>query len=121
MIDEMRELAQRIAGLPGIRTELTTFPSGAAMLDVWRDSRLFVMAYTPTWKGFGVDEVLDTEGFLEKYDFFSEDFRAAAEHLWKIIQEAPSASAGEPLPGGVNGQLPGSKSGPRIETGRQQP
>ncbi len=121
MIDEMRELARRIAGLPGTRTEVTTFPSGAAILDVWREGRLFVMAHTPTWKGFGVGEVLDDEGFLEKYDFFSEDFTAAAEHLWKIVQAAQPADAGPPIPGGANGPPPGSDSGQRVETGRERP
>lgn len=121
MIDEMEELARRIAELPGTRTELTTFPSGAAILDVWREGRLFVMAYTPTWKGFGVDEVLDNEGFLEKYDFFSGDFTPAAEHLWKIVQESQPASAGEPRPGGANGQPPTSDIAARVETGREQP
>src|SRR5258708_2303064 len=88
MLSQMSKLTQRVAELPGTRTELTTFPSGAVMLDVWREDRLFVMAYTPTWKGFGVDEVLDGEGLLEEYDFFSHDFTPAAERLWQIVQQA---------------------------------
>src|SRR4051812_39980016 len=86
MIDAMEELTRQIARLPGTRAELTTFPSGAAMLDVWRGGRLFVLAYTPSWKGFGVDEAHDDEGLLEKYDFFSEDFHSAAVHLWDLVR-----------------------------------
>lgn len=121
MIDEMGELARRIEGLPGTKAKLTAFPSGAAMLDVWREGRLFVLAYMPTWKGFGVDEVLDKEGFLEKYDFFSNDFSPAAEHLWKIVQEAQPVLPGEPKPGGANGQPTGTDRAARVETGQEQP
>ena len=109
MIDKMGDLARQLEALPGTRTELTTFPSGAAMLDVWREGRLFVMAYTPTWKGFGVDEVLDGQGLLEKYDFFSEDYAPAAEHLRKLVQNAQPASAKNPNSGGENGLPAGNQ------------
>src|SRR5438552_804552 len=46
----------------GVSTEITTFPSGAVMLDVRRGDRLFVLAYSPSWPGFGVDEVLGGTG-----------------------------------------------------------
>ena len=81
----MRHLTQRLAAQPGIKTDLRTFPSGGVTLDVWQNSRFFVMAYTPSWQGFGVDEVLDGEGFLEKYDFFSHDFAPAAEQLSLLL------------------------------------
>ena len=121
MIDKMEELTKRIAVLPGTRAELTTFPSGAALLDVWRGGRLFVMACAPAWKGLGVAEVHDGEGFQEKYDFFSEEYAPAAEYLWRLVQEALPVSVEEANQAGGNGQPATLQAGPQVETSREQP
>jgi hypothetical protein len=83
----MKDLATALAALPGTRTELSTFPSGSAMLDVWRSGRLFVMEYSPT-RRFGVDEVRDGEGFLIGYRDAYQDFEPAAERLKQLVEAA---------------------------------
>jgi hypothetical protein len=91
MIDKMPELARQMAALPGTEVDFTTFPSGSAMLDARRGGRLYVMAYSPAWR-FGVDEVGDDDGFLISYRFTSDDFEAAAEHLWELVRGAETHS-----------------------------
>jgi predicted enzyme related to lactoylglutathione lyase len=57
--------------------ELTTFPSGSAMLDVRRAGRAFVMAYSPQ-HGFAVDELQPDDGLTAGYRFVFQDFEPAA-------------------------------------------
>jgi lactoylglutathione lyase len=77
-VTEMKHLQEGlVAGPFGIEAELTTFPSGSAMLDVRRDGRAFVMAYTPE-HGYGVDELHKDDGFTSGYRFVFKDFEAAA-------------------------------------------
>ena len=76
----------------GIEAELTTFPTGGAMLDVRRAGRAFVMAYTPT-HGFGVDELHEGDGFVTGYRFVFADFEPAARQLRALaIAEIPTES-----------------------------
>src|SRR5882672_11301872 len=78
---EMKQLREGLAAEPiGIESELTTFPSGSAMLDVRRGGRAFVMAYTPS-HGFGVDELHADDGFVTRYRFVYEKFELAAQQL----------------------------------------
>lgn len=72
------------------KVEITSFPSGAAMLDVWRAGRLFVLAYFPG-EGFGVDEVLDGEGFEMGYRHFFQDFDRAANQLMAMVNTVQAA------------------------------
>ncbi len=86
MIDKMAQLAKQIAALPGTDVEFTPYPGGGAMLDVRRDGRLFVMAYSSAGH-FGVDEVADDTGWLTSYRFASDDFEPAAARLWELVSE----------------------------------
>ncbi len=81
LITEMNNLRDSLAAGPmGIETELTTFPSGSAMLDVRRGGRAFVMAYSPN-HGFGVDELHPDDGFGVGYKYTYEQFDRAAQQL----------------------------------------
>ncbi len=85
-VDPWNDLANRIEGsFPGVRTNLGTFPSGAYMLDVIRGDRFFQMAWSPTDPQFGVDEVLEDEGWLLGYRFCYPDFAPAAERLMELV------------------------------------
>src|SRR5262249_44429722 len=72
--------------------DLTTFPSGGAMLDVRRQGRAFVMAYTPG-TGFGVDEIHADDGFLPGYRFVFEHFESAAEQLRSLVMSKAGSAA----------------------------
>jgi hypothetical protein len=102
----MRDLAARLALIPGTRVELNSFPGGAAMLDVWRSGRLFVMEYSPA-RHFGVDEVKDGEGFLVGARYASPEFEPAAERLIQLVDEAASAVT-TPEPGSSPAPVPPS-------------
>jgi hypothetical protein len=86
---ELADLQGHVASLSGnMQTELATFPSGAAMLDVRYRGRLFVLAYSPT-DGFGVDEVEEEvvglgTWFRHNYD----DFAAAKDKLLTLLADA---------------------------------
>jgi hypothetical protein len=88
LIDKMKDLAALLTLIPGTRAELTALPSGAAMLDVWRSGRFFVMQYSPR-RRFEVDEVKDGEGFLLGSRYAYPDFQPAAERLKQLVEEAP--------------------------------
>ncbi len=80
-ITEMKHLRDSLAADPmGIETELTTFPSGSAMLDVRHGGRAFVMAYSPN-HGFGVDELHPDDGFGVGYRYTFERFDTAVQQL----------------------------------------
>jgi lactoylglutathione lyase len=93
VVTEMKLLQEGLAAEPcDIKAELTTFPSGSAMLDVRRAGRAFVMAYTPT-DGFGVDELHPDDGLLSGYQFHFHDFEPAAQQLRAMaIAELPAES-----------------------------
>jgi hypothetical protein len=85
--DKMKTLARHLnESVPGAMTEFTAFPSGAAMLDVRVNGRLFVMAYSPAG-GFGVDESREEEGFDTGYRFISRDFDSAATELQQLMKK----------------------------------
>ena len=93
VITEMKRLREGLAVEPmGIETELTTFPSGSAMLDVRRAGRAFVMAYMPS-HGFGVDELHTDDGFVTGYRFVFEDFEPAARQLRALAMAEPAPQA----------------------------
>jgi predicted enzyme related to lactoylglutathione lyase len=74
----------------GTRAELTSFPSGGAMLDVYRgDGRMFVLSYAPD-RGYGVDEVLAGDGFISSYRFSYPDLHPAAEKLRELVSDHSS-------------------------------
>ena len=86
MLDRIAQLENDIKNqFPTAETELKDFSSGSAMLDIRFMDRLFVMAYSPE-SGFGVDEVLEGEGFDMGYRFLSDDFEPAAEELYRLLR-----------------------------------
>ena len=92
MVEKFRALADQIrASAPDAEVDLTAFPSGSAMVDVRRGGRLFVLAYSPA-RRFGVDEVLDGEGFQISYGFISESFEPAAQRLRELVASVAGAS-----------------------------
>jgi hypothetical protein len=91
LTEQVAELAHRIeTSIPGTSVEVNVFPSGGAMLDVRRDGHLYVLAYLPSTRRFGVDEVLDGEGFEMGYRFGFDDFEPAAERLLELVSGAPA-------------------------------
>jgi hypothetical protein len=63
----IEDFAQQIKlSFPGCNIEIDSFPSGSIMLDLYRDDRLFVLAYSPK-DGFCVDEVRDRDAFNSGY------------------------------------------------------
>jgi hypothetical protein len=103
MIEKITQLSQQIAKLPGTKVNLSSFPSGAAMLHVTRAERLFVLDYSPT-RRFGVDEVHNDEGFLISYRFTSDNFEPAAAELWAVVRAAHQAAPDENgSPSGITG------------------
>jgi lactoylglutathione lyase len=93
---EMKGLREMLAGEPsGITAELTTFPSGSAMLDVRRGGRAFVMAYTPK-HGFGVDELHADDGFTTGYRYVFEAFEPAARQLRALAVADPPPESPPP-------------------------
>ncbi|MCI0683166.1 MAG: VOC family protein [Gemmataceae bacterium] len=90
-VDQMKRLSDDLGGIgPEVDSRLTVFPSGAAMLDVRRNGRAVVMAYSPT-QGFGVDMLRPDEGLGNHYRFTSTDFESAARQLRALA--APDAPA----------------------------
>jgi hypothetical protein len=88
MLNDITVLAIQIeASFPGSATNVKTFHSGSAMLDVRWNGRLFVLAYSIA-EGFGVDEVAEEDGFEMGYRFTSNKFDKAAEELHSLLQAA---------------------------------
>jgi hypothetical protein len=85
--EEVARFADDLRGR-GVSTEITTFPSGAVMLDVRSGDRLFVLAYSPSWPGFGVDEVSNGEGFGANYRFGFPDLESAKAKVVSMLDEA---------------------------------
>jgi lactoylglutathione lyase len=93
VFNEMKRLQAALAVEPfGIETELTTFQSGSAMLDVRRAGRAFVMAYTPRF-GFAVDELQADDGFVTGYRFVFDDFEPAARQMQTLAIAEPAAQS----------------------------
>jgi lactoylglutathione lyase len=84
----MTILADDLGNEFGADAKLTEFPSGGAMLDVRHNSKLFVMACSPT-KGFGVDRVEEDDGFVSAYAHAFSTFSPAAEQLRGLITDSP--------------------------------
>ena len=82
---------------PRARIELMEFPSGAAMLDVVIDRRLFVLEYYSDGK-CGAGEVLEDEAFIPGHPFASDDWQSAADYLRGVVL---AAASGAPQPATV--------------------
>jgi predicted enzyme related to lactoylglutathione lyase len=87
----MKRLNDELAGMgAALDCQLTLFESGAAMLDVRRNGRAFVMAYSPN-RGFGVDHLAGGEGLGNHYGFTCVDFDSAARELRTLADVASRA------------------------------
>jgi hypothetical protein len=91
---ELADLARHVASLSSdVQTELATFHSGAAMLDVRYCGRLFVLAYSPR-DGFGVDEIEeDIVGLGTSFRYNYDNLTAAKEKLLALLGGAVSERA----------------------------
>lgn len=64
--------------------EIDYFPSGSIMIDIHRNNKFFVLAYSPK-QGFGVDEVKEDDYFDSGYSFITQNSEEAFKQLRKII------------------------------------
>ena len=80
-----RELQSQFANAT---TEITEMPSGAVNLDVHLGDRMFVLCYFPSNNWFGVDEVLDDDGFTNHYRLGSSNFDEARAQLVGLLDAA---------------------------------
>lgn len=69
---------------PDLITEIDCFPSGSIMIDIHRNNKFFVLAYSPK-QGFGVDEVQEDDYFDSGYSFVTQSSEEAFKQLRKII------------------------------------
>lgn len=77
---------------PCLRTVVDVLPSGVVYLNVYVNDREFVMEYSPSHMGFGVDEILEGEGFMSGYFNWFADFPSAADKLTILIKESLTKS-----------------------------
>ena len=88
-----RDLESEFAGSTA---ELSTFPSGGAMLDVRRgDGHVFVLSFLPH-HGFGVDEVDARDGWTTGYQFVFSEFEPAARKLRSLLTGEVNSKNGRP-------------------------
>jgi hypothetical protein len=94
---DMQALADEMRLRSGVvASEFAPLPSGIAYLHVRTCGRCFVMAFYPKQSGFGVDEVLDGEGFEMGYRHWFTDFDEARRMFVELIAgtEAPDIRPG---------------------------
>lgn len=91
IVESVTELAKSLDTIqPGLRTIVDVLPSGVVYLNVYVNSREFVMEYIPSHAGFGVDEILEGEGFMSGYfpcSWFT-DFPSAADKLTTLVKDS---------------------------------
>ena len=88
LLEEIKQFAEEVRkDSPAVRTEVMAFPSGAVMLDVFREGRMFVLAYLPSYSCFGVDEVQDDDGIGTWYRYGFADFPSAKDKLLQLMKE----------------------------------
>jgi hypothetical protein len=86
MIEEVSVLAKELAAVdPQTDPKITSFPSGALLLDVNVRGHKYVFEYVPSLKGFGVSR-LDSatfgwEGVERQFD----DFEGAKNYLMGLV------------------------------------
>jgi hypothetical protein len=88
LLDDVTQFAEEIRkDTPSDQVEVDALPSGVIMLHVVRDGRLFILDYLPSYKCFGVDEVLEGEGFGTGYRHGFPDFPSAKDKLLQLMKE----------------------------------
>jgi hypothetical protein len=79
LLDEIR------AKFVGLRGEVTSFDSGAAMLDVWWRDRFWVLEYSPR-DGYVLDNESEKHPFNSGFSFATQDFEAARQWLLNSLE-----------------------------------
>jgi hypothetical protein len=92
MLSEVTQLAEQIGrSYPSSDPKLTTFPSGAVMLDVKIGPEIYVMEYLPSIGGIGISRMSTAtfgwEGFENAFDTFEE----AKSFLLHLLSESAIA------------------------------
>ena len=96
LAEDMARLADDLRqGSEDIKTEVTTFPSGAVSLRVQLGGRVFDLDYLPSYGMFGVDELEGDMGFDTGYRFGFQDFESARTKLLNLLSEARATPAHE--------------------------
>ena len=88
----MKETLERLAGFyrerfPPIRVEVTSFPSGSVMMDVWQGGKFFVLSCDGNhgWSvcDVGEGDAFDAVGLTYAFDNFS----AAERRLTALVED----------------------------------
>jgi len=89
VVAEISQLANTIGREdPGVEVDFAPLPSGVVFLHVRVSGRCFVIAHYPQRSGFGVDEVLDGEGFETGYRYWYPEFSDARRKLLEFVSIA---------------------------------
>jgi hypothetical protein len=97
LFEDVARLADEVRqGSADAKTEITTFPSGAASLRIRVGGRVFDLDYFPSQGMFGVDELEADAAFNSGYRFGFKDFESAKAKLLQLMEEAPVVSAAVP-------------------------
>ena len=75
-----------------IKTEITTFPTGAVSLRIRASGRVFDLDYLPNDGMFGVDELEDDAGFNTGYRYGFPDFESAKAKMRNLLEAARATS-----------------------------
>jgi hypothetical protein len=86
MIEDVRALTEQLAEIdPQTDPKVTSFPSGALMLDINVRGRKYVFEYVPSLNGFGVSSVDSATFGWEGVDVQFEDFDSAKSYLLGLV------------------------------------
>ena len=77
---------QLSVSIPSVEIASECFSSGAFVIDVKHGSRLFVVMFQPG-NGFGIDEVLETDGLGTACRHHSSNLQGAVETMIKLIND----------------------------------
>jgi hypothetical protein len=75
---------------PHIKVEIEKFSSGAVMLDIRYQDRLFVVDYSPNGE-YAVDEVSNQDAFNSGYNFITHNFESVSEQLREKLENINSS------------------------------
>lgn len=94
MQSEITQLAEQIGrNFPSSEPKLTTFPSGAAMLDVTIGPEIYVMEYLPSVGGIGVSRMSTATFGWEGYENAFDTFEEAKSFLLQMLNESAVAAS----------------------------
>jgi hypothetical protein len=88
MLRQFEQLCEQIKrDYPSSSPKLTSFPSGASMLDVKIGSKAYVMGYFPSIGSYGVSNVDKAIFGWEGFDYPFENFEKAKEFLISLLNK----------------------------------